>query len=131
MYSLTTQNITISVTPTYQPEFSSPEDGNYVWSYEIVMQNNSKRPVQFLRRHWVIIDANGFVTQVTGEGVIGHQPSLEPKQAFQYVSKVQVHTQSGVMCGKYIILWLDTHEETEVEVPAFSLDFPGQKTLPN
>lgn len=38
---------------------SQPSKGQYFFAYRIRISNDSDRPVQLLRRHWIITDANG------------------------------------------------------------------------
>ena len=43
---------------------SQPLKGQYVFAYRIRITNNSTRPVQLLRRHWIITDENGKTENV-------------------------------------------------------------------
>jgi ApaG protein len=79
--------------------------------------------VQLLSRHWVIIDANGRREEVSGPGVVGEQPVLEPGETFRYVSGCPLATPSGMMQGSYRMA-TDAGETFDIEVPAFSLDSP-------
>jgi len=38
---------------------SQPTEEVYFFEYKIRITNNTNRPVQLLRRHWIITDANG------------------------------------------------------------------------
>jgi ApaG protein len=125
MYSLTTGQITITAVPTYQGDVSVPEENHFVWTYEVVVHNNSADRIQLMSRRWLIIDANGFVTQVEGQGVVGKQPVIEAHASHQYASHVHLRTASGVMCGNYSLMLLKTKDKFDVEVPAFSLDIPA------
>ena len=38
------------------------------------------------QRNWVIIDANGKILNVQGDGVVGEFPTLQPGESFEYTS---------------------------------------------
>lgn len=123
MYSQTTRSIVIDVTPVYLEEESAPEDNRYVWAYRIRIENTGMETVHLRRRYWRIVDGNGQVDTVDGEGVIGIRPVLEPGAVFTYVSGVPLRTPSGIMSGRYRMR-TETGEVFEVIIPVFSLDSP-------
>ncbi|KAL9681309.1 hypothetical protein QQ045_013092 [Rhodiola kirilowii] len=55
----TTLGIRVQVRSVYIEGRSHPSKGQYFFAYRIRITNNSDRPVQLLRRHWIITDANG------------------------------------------------------------------------
>lgn len=129
MYHATTREIEVTVEPYYLPEQSDPEDSRYVWGYRIVIANNSDQRVKLLNRYWNITDENGQVDEVSGPGVVGEQPVLNPGDTYEYNSGCPLDTPSGVMFGHYQML-ADDGETFDVAIPAFSLDTPGlQRTL--
>jgi hypothetical protein len=78
MYRALTRDIEVVVEPFYLEEQSDPDDDRYVWGYRIVISNNSELSVKLVNRYWNITDQNGVVDEVTGPGVVGEQPRLEP-----------------------------------------------------
>ncbi|KAL6549442.1 hypothetical protein OROHE_008559 [Orobanche hederae] len=66
----TTLGIRVQVRSVYIERQSRPSRDLYFFAYRIRITNNSARPVQLLRRHWIIADANGKVENVHGIGVI-------------------------------------------------------------
>jgi ApaG protein len=92
------------------------------------MENLSKDEVQLISRHWKIADAQGSIKEVKGPGVVGEQPVLKPGTAFEYTSGTLLPTSSGIMMGSYQMV-TTAGEPFEVEIPAFSLDVPGEKYL--
>ena len=126
IYSKTTKYITVSVTPKYDEESSIPHNGQYVWEYKVKIKNNSSHSIQLLRRHWIVVDTNGVMQEVEGEGVVGVQPILKPGEYFKYASSVQINSGSGVMMGSYEMM-KEGGETIEVKVPSFSLDSPHVK----
>lgn len=123
-YTETTQSIRVSVRSFYLADQSRPDDNHYVWAYRVRIENLRIAPVQLLSRSWRIIDAQGRVQTVQGEGVIGQQPVLEPAETFEYTSGTPLETPSGFMSGTYHMICPDTGEIFDVAVPAFSLDSP-------
>lgn len=58
------QGIKVQVRSVYIEGRSQPLKGQYFFAYRIRITNNSNRPVQLLRRHWIITDANGKTENV-------------------------------------------------------------------
>ncbi|MBV9522989.1 MAG: Co2+/Mg2+ efflux protein ApaG [Alphaproteobacteria bacterium] len=125
MYSETTRSIKVTVKPFYLEHQSSPADNQYVWAYQVVIENQGSETVQLRRRHWRITDSMGRMQDVRGDGVVGEQPVLKPGQSFAYKSGTPLGTPSGIMVGSYEMQTSDG-ESFEVAVPAFSLDSPHQ-----
>ncbi len=124
MYRASTRDIEVTVEPYYLEEQSDPEDSRYVWGYRIVIANHSGIRVRLMQRYWNITDENGQVDEVSGPGVIGEQPVLDPGDTYEYSSGCPLDTPSGVMFGHYEML-TDDGDTIEVAIPAFSLDTPG------
>ncbi len=130
MYSQTTHDIRITVDPVYLDDHSEPIDDQYVWAYEVRIENTSDQTVTLRNRHWKITDARGRVEEVSGPGVQGEQPTLAPGETFTYTSGTPLSTPSGFMTGSYEMENADG-ESFVVAVPAFSLDSPYQPVLLN
>ena len=126
MYRAKTRNIEVSVEPFYLEDRSDPDEGRYFWAYRITIANNSAGAVKLLSRYWRITDGSGKVEEVRGPGVVGEQPELEPGDSYQYTSGCPLTTPSGFMVGRYTMA--DGSGATfEVDIPAFSLDLPGER----
>lgn len=104
---------------------SAPEDHHFVWAYHVRIENLSRRAVQLVARTWVITDALGRRQTVHGAGVVGEQPHLKPGQAFEYTSGTPLPTSSGFMVGRYEMRD-EQGQNFEIDIPAFSLDLPGE-----
>ena len=123
MFTAVSHEIVVSVEPSYLTEESDPDEHRYVWSYRIVIANHGRRAVQLMTRSWDITDANGLHRTVTGPGVVGQQPIIEPGEAFEYSSGCPLSTPSGIMSGSYHMVD-DRGTAFDVTIPAFSLDSP-------
>ncbi len=110
----------------YLEDQSEPENGTWVWAYQVRIENHGKVTVQLLRRTWRITDARGRVQVVQGDGVVGEQPVLEPGEAFEYTSGTPLEMPSGFMVGIYHMVETLSGEAFDAEIPAFSLDSPHQ-----
>lgn len=130
LYELTTRSIRVAVEPYYLEEQSTPEENHYVWAYHVTIENNGHVAVQVLGRYWRVTDASGGVQEVSGDGVVGETPVLDPGDTYEYTSGTPLGTPSGIMVGRYRIK-AETGEEFEIDIPAFSLDSPHQKGLIN
>ena len=71
-------------------------------------------------RNWVIIDANGKIMNVQGEGVVGEFPTLQPGESFEYTSGTPLKTTNGIMQGFYLMSQ-DNGEQLKIDIPAFLL----------
>lgn len=123
-YEARTRDIVVRVFPVYAAEESSPDQGLYLWSYTVEIENHGAETVTLVARRWSIIDAFNRVNDVEGSGVVGEQPELRPREAFRYVSNCPLPTPSGAMKGSYQMV-TDQGEMFEVEIPEFSLHLPG------
>ncbi len=130
MYSSTTHDIRVTVQPVFLEEQSSPDDHQFVWAYQVRIENLGDRTVRLRNRYWSITDAEGRTQEVRGTGVVGEQPLLRPGDSFEYTSGCPLTTPSGVMVGSYE-MEAETGERIEVAIPAFSLDSPHQKVRLN
>lgn len=120
----TTQGVSVSVSTAYQPEYSSPSQYHYVFTYKISIENKSDYSIQLMSRQWFIYDSNGVVREVKGEGVVGQQPTLEPGEHHEYVSGCNLKTGIGKMTGSYTFERLIDGKQFEVTIPQFTLVVP-------
>ncbi|MCP9222842.1 Co2+/Mg2+ efflux protein ApaG [Erythrobacter sp. LQ02-29] len=123
-HAATTDGITVRVVANYLPEQSRPDDGKWFWVYHIRIENGSHERVQLVSRHWRIADADGRVSHVDGEGVVGEQPVLNPGRSHDYVSGCPLETPFGTMEGFYTFHREDGHP-FEVRIPFFPLAAPA------
>jgi ApaG protein len=123
MYKAVTRGISVTVTPRYMPEESSPQQGRYFFAYTVEIINTSLDRVQLRARHWTITDEHGQVQEVRGAGVVGEEPVLGPGESFSYTSGCPLPTPSGTMQGTYL-METAAGETFDAEIPAFSLDIP-------
>lgn len=125
MYEKTTRSIRVSVEPFYLEEQSSPENNQWVFAYQVRIENHGDETVQLRNRYWHITDGLGRIQEVHGAGVVGEQPVLSPGETFEYTSGTPLNTPSGIMLGSYE-METTNGEKFDVAVPAFSLDCPDQ-----
>lgn len=116
-------DLTVSVLAQYLADQSDPHHGNYAFAYTITIKNTGTVAAQLISRHWIITDAKNQVQEVKGLGVVGHQPLLQPGQAFEYSSGSTLTTPQGSMKGSYFCVAEDGHR-FEVPIPEFVLSFP-------
>ena len=124
MVSKISEGVTISVETFYQPDYSNPENNEYMFAYRITLENNNTYPVQLLRRHWYIFDSNCIHREVEGEGVIGIQPKINPGEKYQYVSGCNLRTEMGKMQGTYFMENTNTKKTFLVNIPSFEMIVP-------
>ncbi len=122
-YEQVTQGIRVSVRPSFSLSHSDPEDGKFVFSYLIEMDNQGEEPARLLFRHWRIHDSKGEDTEVDGEGVVGRQPTIEPGHSHRYESFCVLSSPNGFMEGYYTFVRPDGRE-FRVPIPRFDLAAP-------
>lgn len=119
-----TEGIKVSVVTEYQPDYSSPSQMHFVFTYRITIENGSEYTIKLLRRHWFIHDANSTVREVEGQGVVGQQPVLEPGQSHQYVSGCNLKSGVGKMYGTYLMERVVDGKQFKVTIPEFTMVAP-------
>lgn len=128
LYSETTRSIRIEVEPHYLTDQSEPDQGYYVWSYTVLIYNESREAIQLRARYWQITDSHGQVHEVRGAGVVGEQPVILPGEVYEYTSGTPLAAPSGIMVGNYR---METRrgEIFEVAIPPFPLDCPHAERM--
>lgn len=124
MYTATTRAIQVTVKPQYLPDQSDPQKAQYVWAYQVRIENKGDEAAQLRSRHWKITDGLGRLQEVKGPGVIGKTPRLRPGEVFEYTSGTSLSTPSGFMGGTYQMV-SEAGENFDIEIPTFSLDTPN------
>ena len=71
MYAATTRAIQVTVRPQYLPDQSDPDKSQFVWAYQVRIENKGDIAVQLRSRHWKITDGLGRLQEVKGPGVVG------------------------------------------------------------
>jgi ApaG protein len=121
--SNTTYHMHIDVQPRYLPEQSNPDEDRFVFAYQVTITNKGEIAAQVISRHWVIKNADGKVEEVSGLGVVGRQPFLQPGHSFEYTSGCPLNTPSGSMRGSFFCVAEDG-ERFDVPVLPFELFIP-------
>ena len=129
-YTEVTKNIRVSVKTNFLSDQSDIENGLWVWSYQILIENNGNDRVQLIDRYWKITDATGIIKEVKGSGVIGEQPTIKPGEFFEYTSGTPLNKSSGFMSGNYRMI-NENNESFFIDVPVFSLDIPSVQKILN
>lgn len=117
-------DIGIQVITDYISEQSEPSADRYVFAYTITITNNGNVPARLISRHWVITDANGKVQEVSGDGVVGEQPYLNPGEEFRYSSGAVLETPVGAMQGLYR-MEAENGVNFDAPIAPFTLAVPG------
>lgn len=111
----------VQVQPRYLADQSAPEQDQYFFAYTITIRNSGQVAAQLISRTWNVNDSQGHHEKVKGLGVVGHQPLLQPGEAFEYTSGTRLRTPTGTMHGSFFCVAEDG-EKFEVDVPMFVLD---------
>jgi len=101
MFTHITNGISISVEVFYIQKQSMPQQNEFSFAYHITIENNSEHIIKLMRRHWRIMDSNGDIRTVEGEGVVGQQPVMQPGEYYQCTSCCVLNTEMGKLQGTY------------------------------
>ena len=123
MSDTTTNGIRVQVTSQFLPDRSSPREQQFLFSYHITVSNVGPQTAQLVSRHWVITNADGEEQDVTGPGVVGKQPVLEPGARFEYTSFCDLKTAVGTMHGSYTMVAAGG-DAFEARIAPFTLAVP-------
>ncbi len=130
MYRQTTRSIEVIVEPFFLDDQSQPDINQFVWAYQVRIVNHGSEVVQLLSRHWRISERSGQSREISGAGVVGEQPVLNPGETFEYHSFTQLKSESGIMAGSYHVK-NNRGEKFAIAIPPFSLDTPWTRFVYN
>lgn len=122
-FSLRTNDVTVSVEPNFDKERSNPNQGQFVFSYVVDIQNDRAESIQINHRSWVITDSFGNMEIVEGVGVVGEQPIIPPGQTYRYTSYCPLRTSFGSMKGSYFATD-PSGTKLKIDIPEFILAHP-------
>ena len=114
----------INVATNYMPEQSEPQKSRYVFNYTITITNQFNQPITLRSRHWLITNDDNSKIEVTGDGVVGQQPTIAPDKSYQYTSAVVLKGPVGSMQGHYDMEHNDS-STFRAQIPPFSLAVPN------
>lgn len=124
LYHWITEGIRITVRPAFLPDQSRPGAGQWVFSYDVRIENVGAAPARLRTRHWFIHDSIGEDLEVEGEGVVGLQPLVAPGGVHEYQSFCVLKSPVGHMEGSYTFERADG-SRFEAAIPRFILDASG------
>lgn len=116
-----TDGVKVSVESLYQPEYSNPAKGHFMFAYRVNIQNMGDYSVQLLSRQWQVFDSDNTHRVVEGDGVVGFQPIIEPGNDYEYVSGSNLKTDIGSMVGFYNMKRVVDGTLFRVKIPKFFL----------
>lgn len=123
VYEDRTEGILVRVSPGFSLAQSDPDEGRFVFSYQVHLENFGTESGTLLYRHWQIHDSVGEDSEVDGEGVIGQQPELGPGETHSYQSFCVLTSPNGYMQGHYTFQRADGRR-FKVRIPRFTLTAP-------
>lgn len=116
-------DITVSARTTHIPGQSDESGNRYVFAYTITIVNSGSLAARLISRHWIITDSENGIQEVRGQGVVGEQPLLKPRQRYEYTSAAAIATPVGTMHGSYRMIAEDGMA-FDAPIPRFTLSAP-------
>jgi ApaG protein len=98
----TSRGIRITVQSQYVKSHDYPLPGKFLFVYDVLIENVGDTFAQLDSRLWKIVNAHGEVEIITGPGVVGKFPALNPGQSFTYQSFCPLDTEWGTMEGHFV-----------------------------
>ena len=127
-YSSSDDKLKITVIPEFVIEQSEIELDRYAFSYTVQIENIGEQECQLINRHWKIFSGSKQIEDVKGQGVVGEQPIINPRESYQYNSWVEIREQVGKMEG-----WFTFRDKAgnffEFKVPVFDLIYIKDKHI--
>lgn len=96
-----TAGVRVRVRSYLVEQASSPETEDFCFAYHVSIINETNESVTVLSRKWLIEDEDGNRQQVSGQGIVGQQPSIEPGEKYEYMSQARLRSLKGSMHGYY------------------------------
>lgn len=110
----------------YRASDEQSPDRPHCFIYFITIHNDSPVCVTIKGRKWVVTNAEGEVTAVEGDGVVGQNPVIPPGETFTYNSFHLLDSLFAVARGSY--LGVDENgRRVLVRIPAFEMRVPEGK----
>ena len=113
----------VSTISRFIPERSNQDVPIFFFAYWVTIKNQGETSAQLLNRYWHIMDADGRINEVKGEGVVGEKPLINPGETFEYNSFCPLPTKFGFMQGYYEMQRKDKNT-FQIEIPQFHLVSP-------
>jgi len=124
MVQQVTSGIKISVETNFEGTFYKNYKINYAFGYKVTIENQSKDVVQLNSRYWKIKDALNNIETVSGDGVIGQKPILQPGETHTYTSGCLLTSPFGSIRGYYNMVSFSNSKKFKVFIPSFKLSAP-------
>ena len=104
------------------PDQTVPAIGRFAYAYEVEIANEGNdEAVQVVSREWRVRDESGFEETISGNGVVGEQPTLAKGETFRYASACVLKRERGSMSGKYTCVFQESRRIVDVVVAPFAL----------
>ncbi|MGM0478048.1 MAG: Co2+/Mg2+ efflux protein ApaG [Bacteroidota bacterium] len=128
MNIVSTRGIKVAVETAFRPDLSNINKNILFFNYAIEIENCNSFSVQLLKRNWRIFDSLNVIRNVSGDGVVGEQPVLNPEEVHLYNSGCDLNSEIGQMNGHYDFAKLDKNGQIidffKVHVPTIKLEYP-------
>ncbi len=107
----------------FRPDAQAPEGRPHCFAYFISIHNDSDITVTIKGRKWIVRNAEGSVTALEGDGVVGEFPVIEPGEKFSYQSFHAFDTDTAVAEGSYLGVTEDGRR-VFTRIPVFEMRVP-------
>ena len=123
-----TRGISVTVTPRYMPEESSPDQGRYFFAYTVEIINGSLDRVQLRSRYWRSPTSTVTCRRCAARASSASSRCSARAKASAIPAAAPSRPRSGTMQGTYLMETAGG-ETFDAEIPAFSLDIPRTKRV--
>lgn len=121
MYVIHEDNIRLSVLPHYEEDASDPDNGEFIFSLEVAIENLGDKEIQLVEREWVVSIA-GDVPQIAvmAPEDCSDQPVVRPGTSYCYTSGTLIEYPAAAVEGACVFRAADG-KYIELSIPSFQL----------
>jgi ApaG protein len=119
-------SVLIAVETSSLLEQTNPSRNLFAHQYTVTIENRSDETIKLLNRHWKIYCGSRQISDIKGEGVVGEQPVLLPREEYTYTSWTVIPQAVGCMSGSYTFRG-ERSCIFDVEIPRFELIFVDER----
>lgn len=127
IYVIENRKIVLSVSPHFNEDLSDPENFNFIWFYEIYIENKTKKPITLMTKNIEIYSSDGNKMDITNKDIEGS--TVPPMEIISFISQVNLRSSAGLISGNLIFIQGRNH--FVAELPNFWLDSPQSKKITN
>ena len=112
-------NFNVAISPSL---IKSQSVGNkQMWIYFVIITNFDTNPYKLISRKWTVKEDKKDENYVSGNGVVGLNPIIEPMTSFEYFSHIIVDSDVTIIKGEFTMKNLVTEKTQTISTKEITL----------